>query len=422
MFFQNFGFDGIPGGGMPGGGMPHRSREPVDTEKLYKLLEVNKDATENEIKKAYRKMAIKHHPDKGGDPEKFKEISKAYEILSDPEKRRVYDEHGEEGLEGNYTASDATDLFDLLFGGGGRRPKGKKRGEDVVSQLKVTLEQIYNGAMKKLAINKDIICDKCEGHGGPKDAFISCSYCNGQGVRVQIRQMGAMIHQTQSVCSQCAGQGRQMADEKRCKSCYGKGVKQTKKILEVFVDRGVPDQHKVTFYGEADERPNETPGNVIFVVCQQPHETFKRNGNDLFITKSIPLYEALTGCNFYIKHLDNRVLQITTQDNEVVVPGSIRVIQNEGMPIYKSAFSKGNLYITFDVVFPVGRTMSPEEKQKLLELFPYKPEEPIKTTEGTIEQVTATEVDPEEIHARSAKQSYEQDDDHEPGRVQCKQQ
>lgn len=101
-------------------------------------------------------------------------------MLSDPEKRKVYDDFGEEGLDGSFAPSDATDIFDLFFGGGGRKPRGKKKGEDIVSQIKVTLEQIYNGAMKKLAINKDTICETCQGHGGPKDLFETCRGCNGQ--------------------------------------------------------------------------------------------------------------------------------------------------------------------------------------------------------------------------------------------------
>ncbi|GFE54161.1 hypothetical protein BaOVIS_015650 [Babesia ovis] len=421
MFFGDFGFGGMPGG------MPHHHRpRDVDTEKFYKTLGLSKDCSESEIKKAYRKLAIKHHPDKGGDPEMFKEISRAYEVLSDPEKRRIYDEHGEEGLDGNFSHGDASDIFDLFFGGGGRKPKGKKRGEDVVTQLKVTLEQIYNGAMRKLAINKDVVCETCDGLGGPSDAFVKCELCNGRGIRVQIRQMGAMIQQSQCMCNACNGQGRSINESKKCKSCSGKGVMQTKKILEVNIDRGVPDQHRVTFHGEADERPNEIPGNVVFIICQAPHELFKRSGADLIMMKTIQLYEALTGCTFFIKHLDGRVLRIQTPTNEIVRPGSVFVIENEGMPVFKSAFSKGNLYITFEVQFPISRKFSAAEKDKLKELFPYTPEEaPVGT--ASVEEAAAQEVDPEEIHDRARANAQSQvdsdrEDDHEGNRVQCKQQ
>lgn len=418
MFFGDFGFGGMPGG------MPHpRSRE-VDNDKFYNTLGVSKDCSESDIKKAYRKLAIKHHPDKGGDPEMFKEISRAYEVLSDPEKRRIYDEHGEEGVEGNFSHGDASDIFDLFFGGG-RKPKGKKRGEDVVTQLKVTLEQIYNGTMRKLAINKDVICETCDGLGGPSDAFSMCSLCGGRGVRVQVRQMGAMIQQSQCVCNACGGQGKIVEDSKRCKSCHGKGVQQTKKILEVLIERGVPDQHRVTFHGEADERPNEIPGNVVFIICQAPHEQFKRSGADLVMLKSVQIYEAMTGCTFYVKHLDGRVIRVQTPENHIVKPGSMFVVENEGMPVYKSAFSKGNLYITFDVEFPLGRRFTTAEKESLLELFPYVPDK-VPEGAGAIEGAAAQEVDPDELQDRARSQSHSEhhhhEEDHETNRVQCKQQ
>lgn len=417
MFFSSFPFEGMPTGGMPHGS---RRKGNIDNEKFYKVLELSKDCSENEIKKAYRKLAIKHHPDKGGDPEKFKEISRAYEVLSDPEKRRMYDEGGEDALDGSYAATDASDIFDLFFGGGSRKPKGKKRGEDIVSTLKVTLEQIYNGTMRKLAINKDVICSKCDGHGGPKDAFINCSSCNGQGVRIEIRQMGSMIHQTQSMCSHCSGQGRMLSEAHKCKACNGRGVNATKKILEVFVEKGVPDQHKITFHGEADEKPNEIPGNVIFVISQTPHDVFKRNGGDLFMTKAIPLYEALTGATFFLKHLDGRVLKIKTPEDEMVTPGSVKVIHNEGMPAYKTSFSRGNLYITFEVNFPIGKILTAPEKQKLLELFPFKQATPEKS-DLPIEEVVAQHADLEEYHSReNARQSYEQEEEPDGNRVDRK--
>lgn len=168
MFFgEGFGHDAFP-------------RKPVDNETFYKILGVSKSAGVDEIKKAFKKLAIKHHPDKGGDQEKFKEVCKAYEVLSDPEKRGTYDKFGEEGLEsmGNGGAQ-ATDIFDMFFGGGSRRPRGPKRGEDVVSELKWSLEQFYNGATRRMAITHDVICSNCDGHGGPADAMVTCEGCHG---------------------------------------------------------------------------------------------------------------------------------------------------------------------------------------------------------------------------------------------------
>merc|ERR1719414_2310535 len=165
--------DGPPGGGR-------RSRGNVDTTKFYKLLEVDKDASEADIKKAYRKMAIKHHPDKGGDPEKFKEITRAYEVLSDSEKRSKYDRFGEEGLDGD-GGGDPSDIFESFFGGGRRGGGGGRRRQktkDVVQPLKCTLEQLYGGQTKKMAITRQVI-DKQKG-------VVSCRECDGRGVRVQV--------------------------------------------------------------------------------------------------------------------------------------------------------------------------------------------------------------------------------------------
>lgn len=416
MFFGDFGFGGMPG-------MHHPHHREVDNAKFYNVLGLSKDASESEVKKAYRKLAIKHHPDKGGDPEKFKEISRAYEVLSDPEKRRIYDEHGEEGLDGSHAAGDASDIFDLFFGGGSRKPKGKKRGEDVVTKLSVTLEQIYNGAMRKLAINKDIVCETCDGLGGPRDAFETCGLCGGRGVRVHVRQMGAMIHQTQAMCNNCNGQGQSIDSSKRCKSCNGKCVLQTKKILEVLIERGVPDQHRVTFHGEADERPNELPGNVVFIITQADHKIFSRSGSDLFFHRKISMYEAMTGCTFYLTHLDGRVLRIKTPENQVITPGSVFRIDNEGMPVHKSAFGKGHLYVNFEVDFPIGRTFSTAEKKKLLELFPYEPDKKPEDAKS-VEDNIAQETDVSELQSRAranCSSHQEQEEEHDSNRVQCKQ-
>merc|ERR550532_3704734 len=188
-------------GGFPGGKGGGRGK-PVDTTAFYKTLEVDKGASEPDIKKAYRKLAVKTHPDKGGDPEKFKEVTRAYEVLSDPEKKAKYDKHGEEGLDGD-GPGDATDIFEAFFGGGGRRGGGggrRKKTKEVVQPLKVTLEQLYNGQTKKMAITRQVI-DK-------KKGVQECPQCDGRGVRVQVVRMGPMIQQMQSACSACDGKGK----------------------------------------------------------------------------------------------------------------------------------------------------------------------------------------------------------------------
>jgi len=249
----------------------------TDTTKFYKLLEVDKNASDSEIKKAYRKLAVKHHPDKGGDPEKFKEITHAYEVLSDSDKRSRYDQFGEEGLEEG-GGGDGGDIFEAFFGGGGGRrggPKKRQKTKDVVQNLKVTLEQMYSGATKKMAITRQVI-DK-------KKGVQECRECDGRGVKIEVVRMGPMIQQMQSQCNACGGTGKTFQ------------TKQEREVLEVHIQKGSPDGHKVQFREMADEHPEADAGDVVFVLKQQEHAVFKRKGADLFVEKTISLQEALCG-------------------------------------------------------------------------------------------------------------------------------
>merc|ERR1719162_2852197 len=289
----------FPGGGKGGG----RGSTNADTTKFYKLLEVEKDASDADIKKAYRKLAVKHHPDKGGDPEKFKEVTRAYEVLSDSEKRAKYDRFGEEGLEDGGGGGDPSDIFEAFFGGGGRGGRQKQRRpktKDVVQPLKVTLEQLYGGATKKMAITRQVI-DK-------KKGVQKCSACDGRGVKVEVVRMGPMIQQMQSQCNACGGEGKAFK------------TKQEREVLEVAITKGSPDGHKVPFREMADEHPDADTGDVIFVLKQQEHADFKRKGADLFIERKISLVEALCGFKMQLTHLDGRKLLIKTSPGEIVKP------------------------------------------------------------------------------------------------------
>jgi len=298
---------GMPGGMGGGGGRRGGSRKDVDTTKFYKMLEVEKNANDSEIKKAYRKLAVKHHPDKGGDPEKFKEITRAYEVLSDSEKRSKYDRFGEEGLDGEGGGGDPSDIFEAFFGGGGgggRRGGGggrkKQKTKDVVQPVKATLEQIYNGTTKKMAITRQVI-DKQKG-------VQMCSDCDGRGVKVQVVRMGPMIQQMQSACDSCGGQGKSFK------------TKQDREVLEVMIQKGSPDGHKIKFTEMADEHPDADAGDVIFTLKQQEHPVFKRKGANLFVERKISLVEALCGFELELQHLDDRKLLIKTSPGEIIKP------------------------------------------------------------------------------------------------------
>lgn len=303
MFFGGGGgFPGMGGmGGIPGmDGMGQKPKKKADTTKFYKLLGVDKSAGDADIKKAYRKMAMKEHPDKGGDPEKFKEITKAYEILSNKDKRAQYDQYGEEGLEGA-AGGNPNDIFDALFGGGrGRGGKSRKKTEDIVHPMKVTLEQLYAGATKKMAITRQVL-DKERG-------VSSCHECGGKGTKVQVVRMGPMIQQMQSECSSCGGQGKSFR------------LKSEREVLEIFIAKGSPADHKVIFREKSDEHPDADTGDVIFVLKEQDHKLFKRRGADLFVEKTISLVEALCGFEMELEHLDGRKLLIKTKPGDIVCP------------------------------------------------------------------------------------------------------
>lgn len=423
MFFTSGSFGGFDGP------LHRQGRGEVDNKKFYEALDLERGCSSADIKKAYRKLAIRHHPDKGGNQEKFKEISRAYEVLSDPEKRKIYDEQGEEGLSESGTGSDPTDIFDLFFGGGRRSgQRGKRKGDDFVSTIKVPLEQIYNGATRKMAINKDVICAQCDGLGGPSTAFERCDPCKGQGVRIQIRQMGPMIQQSQSACRDCNGEGKIIPEHKKCRNCSGVGTVKERKVLEVFIQKGIPDHHKIVFAGDADQKPNETPGDVVFLVEQIPHDTFKRAGMDLYVTRKISLYEALTGFRFVLTHLDNRELLIMNHPGEIVQPGAMKAVHQEGMPNHKNPFLKGELYIHFEVEFPQPNELDDMARKRLASILPLPDRPPINEDDPELEVHFVEHVDKEELKKRSERKEAYDDDDDEGGqgpgnpRVQCRQQ
>jgi len=347
---------------LPGGmGGRRRESKPVDNSTFYKTLGISKTAKPIEIKKAYRKKAKTAHPDRGGDEEEFKKIQKAYETLSDPEKRKLYDRHGEEGLEnGGAGGGGGDDIFSAFFGGGGRRgrsaPTGPQKGKPIKHPLKAGLAQLYNGRTVKIKITRKRI-DYPKGLSR-EDAVQTCQECRGQGRVVKIRQLGpGMIQQMQVPCASCNGLGKQMADG--CKS------RNDQKVLEVRIDRGMKHGDKIVEHEEADEEPGQIPGDVIFIIQEKEHPVFKRQNADLLVMKKISLYEALCGVEFELTHLDDRKLHVRTPKGHIVKDGSFFKIAGEGMPLRHNPFEKGDLYIRFSVTMPPNESLSQQQKQVL---------------------------------------------------------
>ncbi|CAO2840917.1 unnamed protein product [Amaranthus hypochondriacus] len=414
-----------------------RAPKKSDNTKYYEILGVPKNASPEDLKKAYKKAAIKNHPDKGGDPEKFKELAHAYEVLSDPEKREIYDQYGEdalkEGMGGGGGMHDPFDIFSSFFGGGpfgggSSRGRRQRRGEDVIHPLKVSLEDLYSGTTKKLSLSRNVICSKCSGKGSKSGASMKCGGCQGTGMKVSIRQLGpGMIQQMQHPCNECKGTGETINDKDRCPQCKGEKVVQEKKVLEVVVEKGMQHGQKITFPGEADEAPDTVTGDIVFVLQLKEHPRFKRKGEDLFYEYTLSLTEALCGFRFVLNHLDGRQLLIKSNPGEVIKPDQFKAIDDEGMPIYQRPFMKGKLYIHFTVEFP--DSLNPDQVKALEAILPPKPSMTLTDMElDECEETTLHDVNIEEEMKRKQTQAqheaYDEDDDEPSGaqRVQCAQQ
>ncbi|KAF7663226.1 hypothetical protein LDENG_00216150 [Lucifuga dentata] len=386
---------------------------------FYDLLGVSPKASADEIKKAYRKLALKYHPDKNpSEGERFKLISQAYEVLSDPKKRDLYDQGGEQAIKegGMGGGSSPMDIFNMFFGGGGRMQR-ERRGKNIVHQLSVTMEEMYNGATRKLGLQKNVICEKCDGYGGKKGALEKCSNCKGRGVQVKVQQFGpGMIQQIQTMCSDCQGHGERFNSKDRCKNCNGHKVERKKKILEVHIDKGMQDGQKITFHGEGDQEPGLEPGDVIIVLDQKEHSVFQRKDDDLKMKMEIKLADALCGFKKTIQTLDNRTLIISSQPGEVIKPSDIKCVQNEGMPIYRDPYEKGQLIIKFQVEFPEKGWLPEHLMFQLERLLP--PREDVMVSDD-MEEVDLCEVDVHTQQRNYSGEAYEEDDEGPRSGVQC---
>ncbi|CAO3573818.1 unnamed protein product [Mortierella alpina] len=403
---------------------------PKET-KLYEALGVDPNCSDSELKKAYKKLALKYHPDKcGGATARFQEISHAYDTLSDPQKRQIYDQYGEAGLSGEGGVGgmgglSPEDLFSHFFGGGPRasRSNGPRRGKDVAHSLKVTLEDLYKGRTAKLALQKNVLCEYCEGRGGKEGCVKKCATCDGQGITITLRQRGPMLQQIQRPCDDCGGVGEVIDPKDKCKACNARKVTQVKKVLEVHVSRGMKDGRKIKFPGEGDQAPGVIPGDVIIVLEQREHERFKRDGDDLYYTAKIDLVTALAGGSIHIPHLDDRILVVKILPGEVIRPGELKALMGQGMPTER-LHDYGNMYVQFEVEMPPPQWTDPARIQELRMLLPPPRELPPIPNGYIAEEAYLSDVDPRQrARAEQGHLEGEDEDENGPGPgVQCAQQ
>jgi len=340
----------------------------------YEVLGIRRDATQREIKKAYRELAPKYHPDKNpGDKEaeaKFVELSNAYEVLSDEAKRRTYDQYGEEGLKGG--GQQYTNPFDIFFNTGGwhtntnsQHGSQMKQGASITIPLDVTLEDIYLGTTFRVAQKKQVLCPKCRGTGAknPNDVQ-KCSVCGGRGIRIITQQLGpGFVQQSQTTCDKCGGKGQTV--KSKCPRCAGKKVDRGEETLNVVIERGMPDGHKIVFEQQSDEAPDTQPGDVVFLLNRREHSRFRRDGDNLHYKASITLLESLLGFQLTIPHLDGHNVNI--HRSEITTPGFVLTIRGEGMPLHTFPSQAGDLFVEFSIIFP--KKLTHEQKEGLKKII-----------------------------------------------------
>ncbi|KIX10140.1 uncharacterized protein Z518_01221 [Rhinocladiella mackenziei CBS 650.93] len=358
---------------------------------LYEILGVEKDASQADIRKAYRKAALAHHPDKVPEDQRqeaearFKAASQAYEILYDEEKRHLYDTHGMAAFDGSRGPGGMgaeVNMEDILnmFGMGGGIPgmggRKMRRSPDENQKYEVTLEDLYKGKTVKFSSTKNVICSKCKGTGGAEKAQAKeCSACKGQGVKQVLSQVGpGMLTQRMVECGACEGTGQVYNPKDKCKKCKGKRTTEEKKQLELYIPRGAREGDQIKLEGEADQIPGtEQTGDIIFHLVEQPHEVFQRTGNDLSAKLEITLAEALVGFHrVVLKHLDDRGIELKHPQapGQILRPGEVLKIRGEGMPLKKSD-AKGDLYLVVEVQFPEdGFFSDPAALESLQKLLP----------------------------------------------------
>ncbi|KAM3552268.1 hypothetical protein MY1884_007296 [Beauveria asiatica] len=350
-------------------------------EDYYKILGVDRSASDKQLKTAYRQLSKRFHPDKNpGDDtakEKFVSVSEAYEVLSDPETRQIYDRHGHEGVQnkrngGGGGGGDPFDLFSRFFGGHGHfgSSAGEPRGHNVEVKVEISLRDFYNGATSEFQWNKQHICETCEGTGSKDKQVDHCSACNGHGVRIVKKQLApGMFQQMQMRCDVCGGRGKTIRNV--CPTCHGMRVEKKPTTVTLKIDRGAKRDSRVAYENEADESPDWVAGDLLVTLAEKspsPEDNpdhvdgmyFRRKGDDLYWTEVLSLREAWMGAwTRNLTHLDQHVVRLGRERGQVVQNGHVETVAGEGMPKWHedgdSVYHKhefGNLYVTYEVVLP----------------------------------------------------------------------
>lgn len=356
----------------------------------YEVLGVGRNATADELKKAYRKLALQYHPDRNpGDKEaeeKFKEAAEAYDVLSNPEKKAKYDQFGHAAFEGgaggygggmdmNDIFSHFGDIFGDLFGGGGgfggfggfggsasgRRARTANRGSNLRIKVKLTLEEIDKGAEKKIKVAKYVPCKTCSGSGARNNSMETCSHCHGSGVVTEVRRTILGQMQTQSVCPQCGGQGQIIKD--KCPDCNGEGIVRSEEIININIPAGVTDGMQLSMQGKGNAAARGgVPGDLIVLIEEIPHENFERQETNLYYNAFITFSQAAMGASIEIPTLTGKV---KVKIDAGTPSGKVIRLKGKGLPEV-NGYRRGDLLVSLNVWVP--KSLSREEKEILTKL------------------------------------------------------
>ncbi len=372
------------------------------TQDPYEILGVSRDASADEIKKAYRRLARQLHPDVNPDPEtqgRFKDVSRAYEVLSDPGKRQAYDRGGDafsQGFGGNGQGFSFTDIMDAFFGGGGggaaggggtRGPRSRaRRGQDALIRLDATLAEAAFGVTRELKVDTALTCETCEGQGtAPGTHPVACETCHGQGEVAVVQRSFLGEIRTLRPCAACRGYGSVIPDP--CRECSGDGRVRTRRTLTVKIPAGVDHGTRVQLASQGEVGPGGGPAGDLYVeIHVEPHQTFTRHGNDLHTTISLPMTAAALGTQLTLPLLEADVAfgesdTSTSFDLEVkpgTQSGTEQVIRGFGVPSLRGG--RGDLVVSISVDTPTR--LDPRQEELLRELAAIRGEE---TPDGQVE-------------------------------------
>ena len=350
----------------------------------YEVLGVDRNASQDEIKKAYRKIAIKYHPDRNPGnaeaEEKFKEAAEAYGVLQDEEKRRQYDQFGFDGPQaGGFGGAgmDMSDIFSMfgdIFGGGsfggfGSRSQGhtqaRFRGSDLRLKVKLSLSEIQTGVTKKFKLRKDITCEHCHGTGAEGGSQPeTCPTCHGSGVTVKtVRTMLGMM-QTQAECPTCHGEGTVITH--KCSACHGEGVVKGEEVVEIKIPAGVSQGMVVNVPGKGNAgKHNGVPGNIQVFIEEEPNDVFVRDGNDVIYNLLLDFPTAALGGEAKIPTIDNKTVTINIEPG--TQPGKTLRLRGKGLPAVQGyGNGTGDLVVNISVFVP--KTLTKEERKAIEDL------------------------------------------------------